>query len=234
MLSGQTIDVITDTGSIAMRDAKGGLSGTLSLSASVVRAVTASALKDISSATSLELISARLDQNDGIVKDGGSLAAGTIDVFAQDAFFIQNTGPSPFFPDRRGFTANSLLISNYGTNTDIAINGAIDGISGLITGTDTQHSVLLNGQAITPGGPFNPLSTINGCVIGRECQIPIDKIAPPEKIIDKLPEPPGVGAPDEALVLPIIQYGPTPLIDSPPLIDEPVTGLGNDDLWQQR
>jgi hypothetical protein len=35
------------------------------------------------------------------------------------------------------------------------------------------------------------------------------------------------------LVMPVILFGDMPLFDSPPLIDEPVTGVGNDDLWQQ-
>ena len=104
-------------------------------------------------------------------------------------------------------------------------------------GIDTQRSVLINGEPTGLGGPFNPRSTINGCLIGRECSISIINVAPSHPIIEELLKPPTVGGGGRlalSLAFPIVQYGSTPLIDSPPLIDEPVTGLGNDDLWQQR
>jgi hypothetical protein len=240
LLSGQIVDVISDTGTIALRTANETLSGRLYLSANSVRVVSAAALADIDSDLNLDQISARLDQNDGIIRDEGTISAGTINVFALSEFYVQNTGESTQFSARRGFTANSLLIDNEGTSIpdfDIAINGVINGELGPITGIDTQRSVLINGEPAGLGGPFNPRSTINGCLIGRECSISIINVAPSHPIIEELLKPPTVGGGGRlalSLAFPIVQYGSTPLIDSPPLIDEPVTGLGNDDLWQQR
>jgi hypothetical protein len=61
-------------------------------------------------------------------------------------------------------------------------------------------------------------------------------VTPILQIIGELFKPPtgGGGGLESSLAFPIVQYGSTPVIDSSPLIDEPVTGLGNDDLWQQR
>jgi len=98
--------------------------------------------------------------------------------------------------------------------------------------------VRINGQAAAAGGRFDALSTINGCVIGASCGI-----SPP-------PPPPGPEEPpitnptDDDLTRPIDHPSDTdvfsdtlftladnaPLI-TPPLVDEPITGVGNDDLW---
>jgi len=84
-----------------------------------------------------------------------------------------------------------------------------------------------------PGGTFNPLSTVNGCQVGRSCVVETVGIAPPYESLVPLTALVDPGA-EGRLALPVVQFGETPLLDSPPLIDEPVTGIGNDDLWSNR
>jgi len=104
-----------------------------------------------------------------------------------------------------------------------------------ITGLSTYASILVNGTAAAPGGAFNPLSTVNGCAAGLDCSVPPGVIAPPHGIIDDLAAVLTAGSGnDSRLNLPVVQFGETPLLNSPPLIDEPVTGVGNDDLWSKR
>lgn len=235
-LNANAIDVVGDAGQIAMLNANGGLSGQLKLQASTIRAASSAALADLDTLTSLSAISARLDKNDGTVRNGGFFQAGQITFNAASGLYIQNTGASTAYADRRGFTANAVALQTASGSTQIAINGVVVGATGaLVTGLDTQHALTLNGAALTYGGAFATGSTVNGCYIGIDCNLPPVTVTPPKDIIDILPEPPGSGgAALEKLDLPIVSFGEFPSFNSPPLIDEPVTGVGNDDLWQQQ
>jgi len=229
-LSGDTIDVVTDHGSIALNGSDGSLLGTLRLTANAVRVGTASALSDLSSLTTVSAASTRLDVNDGAVNQAGTIQAGSLFVSFGNQFFIQNSGAGTLFGMRRGFLVNSLSIFSESTSPQIAINGVIAGPP-VLTGSLTQHGIFINSALAAAGGRFDPLSTINGCVIGRDCAGPNVQIVPPRDTLNGL-----IGSFNPAgniLVMPVILFGDMPLFDSPPLIDEPVTGVGNDDLWQQ-
>jgi filamentous hemagglutinin family protein len=229
-LSGDTIDVVTDHGSIALNGSDGSLLGTLRLTANAVRVGTASALSDLSSLTTVSAASTRLDVNDGAVNQAGTIQAGSLFVSFGNQFFIQNSGAGTLFGMRRGFLVNSLSIFSESTSPQIAINGVIAGPP-VLTGSLAQHGIFINGALAAAGGRFDPLSTINGCVIGRDCAGPNVQIVPPRDTLNGL-----IGSFNPAgniLVMPVILFGDMPLFDSPPLIDEPVTGVGNDDLWQQ-
>ncbi len=82
--------------------------------------------------------------------------------------------------------------------------------------------------ALATPGSFAALSSINGCTIGRNCSITIN-FAPDKPGIDE-PLSPGPG--EGPSFLPLIEVVENDPFDSPPLIDEPITGIGNDDLWQ--
>lgn len=227
-LTGGTIDVITDTGGIALTGAGGALQGTLNLSADAIRVGTAAALSAISGLTDLAAISTRLDANDGVANQAGAVRSGALVVSFNTRFFVQNSGAGTQFDLRRGFAANSLAITTGSARAQIAINGLVGGLAGGLT----QRATRINGALAAAGGSFDPLSTINGCTIGRDCSTPPGQIVPPHDTIVGLVGP--LGPPSGLLVLPVIQFGDMPLFDSPPLIDEPVTGVGNDDLWEQR
>lgn len=228
-LTGGAIDVVTDTGSIVLRDAAEALSGTLRLTAPPIRVATGAALADLAALTTLSAVSARLDRNDGVLNDGGALQADTIAVrTGASTFLVQNSGADTTYAARRGFTARSLTIEGLtSAGSAFAINGVLIGADGqAITGLDTarQISVL---------GAYDPASTVNGCVFGQDCGVPRGLVAPPRDIIRELIRPVGTSA-RGLLDLPVVLFGEMPLFDSPPLIDEPVTGVGNDDLWRQR
>lgn len=228
-LTGGAIDVVTDTGSIVLRDAADALSGTLRLTAPTIRVATGAALADLDALTTLSAVSARLDRNDGVVNDGGALQADTIAVrTGASTFLVQNSGVDTSYASRRGFTARSLSIEGLtGAGSAFAVNGVIVGADGQpVTGLDTQRFISVQGT-------YDPASTVNGCVFGQDCGIPRGLIAPPRDIIRELVRPVGTGA-RGLLDLPLVLFGEQPLFDSPPLIDEPVTGVGNDDLWRPR
>ncbi len=238
LTAGQRIDVVTDTGSIVLRNGAGALTGTLLLTAPTARVAAPLALSELDGITALSAATARLAFNDGVVSDLGMLQANALAfTVAPTTLYIQNTGIDTAIPNRRGFTANSLSITGQGgTNPSFAINGVLLNQAGKpVTGLDTYSSIQVNGVAAARGGAFDPASTVNGCVIGIDCTVPTGTIAPPHETIKELVTVlrPGAGG-DALLNLPLVQYGETPLLNSPPLIDEPVTGVGNDDLWLRR
>ena len=238
LTAGQRIDVATDTGSIVLRNGAGALTGTLRMTAPTVRAATTSALNSLDGNTDLTAATIRLGLNDGIVSDAGKLQANALQFnVAATTLYIQNTGINSAVPNRRGFTANTLSITGLGAaNPSFAINGVLMGANGAqITGLGVAPLITVNGALAAVGGQFNAASTVNGCTVGGDCAVGLPAIAPPYETIEQLVtlQRPGGGA--EALLnLPLVQYGETPLLNSPPLIDEPVTGVGNDDLWLGR
>lgn len=235
--AGQHIDVVTDTGSVVLRNGSGALAGILRMSAPEVRVATAAALSALDSITSLPAASARLDSNEGAVNTAGAIQANALQFnVAASTLYIQNSGIDTQFANRRGFTANSLSINGLaGSQPSFAINGVLVGPDGeLLVGPATYDSIVVNGVPVALGGPFNPLSTVNGCAVGLDCSVPTGVIAPPHGTIEDLVKIFTTGSGDDTrLNLPIVQFGNTPLLNSPPLIDEPVTGVGNDDLWQK-
>ena len=223
------IDIIADTGSIVMRGSNGALSGKLELIADTVRVATSSTLSAIDAATSLAAITALLDQPATPASDGGYIQAGAIYVSVVDAFYVQNSGTTIAFPSRRGFSANSLSISTESKETFIAINGQLFNETGLaVTGLQTARDILVNGlEASTPLGIFNSLSSINGCAIGRNCQSNADTT--PSKDDNEGKVEPDETPPQVLALIAIEEFQTENLM---PMVDEPITGVGNDDLWQ--
>jgi hypothetical protein len=226
----------TDTGSISMFAGEGGgggnPTGTLELVADRVVAATGSVIDQLETLTSLDAITELLDQPGGDAEN--PLSAGTIDVEVTEGFYIQNSGASDEFADRRGFSAGALNIETESSSTQIAINGQILTQGGPVTGLDTVELVDINGEPAAAGGQFDPRSSINGCVIGTDCGfVPEPEPEPfePPSDDDLTPIDPLDPSPS-FIVAPLIELaGTDPLID-PPLVDEPITGVGNDDLWE--
>ncbi|MBH1998920.1 MAG: histidine kinase [Sphingomonadaceae bacterium] len=221
--AGQAMEVIVGVGSIDLRNDNNALGGVLTLASPTIYVATLAAIADLTAASSLELREQRLAQNDGVFSDEGALRAGTIRTDVTDGLFIQNTGLSTAFADRRGFTANNFVTTTQG-GAEIAVNGRLFLPTGAFaTGLETIPLVAIDGG-------YAAGSKINGCVIaaaaGCAVVIGVDSHDTLEGAIDPLVT--------LARVFPksLIQLREVAAEGYPPLIDEPVTGSGNEDMWE--
>ena len=223
------IELNTDTGSIALLNGAGNPLGRLAMTGNTIAVATAGVLGQVAAAPSFATINGLLDQPGG---NPQPLRAGTMTFTASQGLYIQNSGISALFRDRAGFTATSLAINTASANTQIAINGRILTAGGPVTGLNTQPLVTINGAPAAAGGQFDPRSTINGCLIGGTCAPPPGSGAPSDsELVGPLPS--DAGAPS-LVVAPMIELAATEPLITPPLVDEPITGVGNDDLWEPR
>lgn len=231
------LEVIGGQGSIDLRDGNNGLSGILSLSAPDIVAASSQAISDVAAATTIDARNARLGLNDGFTSEDGFLRAGAISLSASGGVYIQNSGTGDPFADRRGFTANSLTISTAGANTQIIVNGRLTDSStpgGFFTGLRTIPLLSINGSANGQTGLFALGSTVNGCSLSNpaSCNVDDSMTNSNKDAIDFVNDP----------FAPVRDIFPEAIVESrefevpgyPPLIDEPVTGAGNDDLWQDQ
>lgn len=207
-------------GLLSLTNSNGGYDGSIVIKASNFYALTDAAKADVAALTSLSAVDARLAKSDGMDIADGLIRTGTLDIttVASDVL-IQNTAPGTAFADRRGFTVNSLLIADSANTVQpIVINGVIDGETGL-------KAIPLAEITST----FDPGSTINGCLIANVASCREDKFEDPvqDKIVDQQTYDPLPGAIESTLI------DLTPDFDRQPdpLIDDPVTGAGNEDLW---
>tara|TARA_R100001244_G_scaffold39766_7_gene35893 strand:+ start:7505 stop:17986 length:10482 start_codon:yes stop_codon:yes gene_type:complete len=231
--AGQDMFVDAASGIIQMTDANGSFSGSgsLSINAASIFAMTSQALDDIAGLSAAD-IDNRLASNDGIDLPDGLIRADNVQIAVTDNLLIQNTANGTEFADRRGFNAGSLSIVGPSTgNTTIVINGIVSTATGLDTIPATNVSI-----------GFDPASTINGCVINN----PASCNPTPTPTPTPVPETPEIDDPVKDVIEEEVtpeRYEADPFASNPieikeneqlaedPLIDEPVTGAGNDDLW---
>jgi filamentous hemagglutinin family protein len=236
------IDVIAGSGSIAMRSASGVLQGLLELEAGTIAVADRATLDAIGTLTDFAAISAALDQPGLAGPEGGYLQAGTINLIAGDSIFIQNGGATTEYDDRRGFLANQLNIETSSSDPMIAINGVIATPAGNLVGLDTAQAVSINGIGAA-GLPNGVSVTINGCAAGTRCGVPpytfggqsnddlelvVRSDGAGQTAEDAQDGENGTNRPSEQL----IQLEDNEPLITPPMVDEPITGVGNDDLWQ--
>jgi filamentous hemagglutinin family protein len=224
------IDVVAGNGSIAMRNASGDLQGLLELEAGTIAVADQPTLDAIDTLSDFSAISSALDAPGAAGPEGGYLQAGTINLIVGDAVYIQNGGATTEYDDRRGFLANQLNIETESSNPAIAINGVIRTELGDLFGLETAGAVSVNG-AFAVDLPKTALVTINGCAPGGCGSAPEITFTGPssdelELVVTTADD--GKSGPTGQLVQ--VQQN-QPLI-TPPMVDEPITGVGNDDLWQ--
>jgi hypothetical protein len=232
------LEVIMGDGSIVLTGSGTELGGTLRLTSEDIIVATLSAIADVGAATSVSAINDRLALNDGITNDQGAIAAKGIDVTARNGFYVQNSGIAGVagrdYANRRGlsFGALGLNIASQNSGLRIVINGQHIGAAGPVTGLDAIALIAINGATGAITG-FDAGSTVNGCIIANvgACRIGPDNGGPPiqDRIIDEEEEENGEGT--AILVSPLITLRGIDPLAGEPLIDDPVTGAGNDDLW---
>lgn len=231
------ISLAAEAGLVTLKDSSGALAGTLRLEANQVHAMSAATRSEVAGLT-LNQAEQRLGTNDQVNNQGGYFQAGNIVVRIGRLLFVQNSGANGAdLGLRRGLTANSLTIfAGEGATPQIVLNGQVNGA----TGADLRNTVTLNGS-------FDPASTVNGCVIGAVCGV-VTEPPPPEPVFDPAPvlsssrdqvrSEEEEDEKEEALQAaqtrpdPIIQFLDVPSSRFDPLIEEPVTGAGNEDFWE--
>jgi hypothetical protein len=221
--SGVFLDAATGSIRLLEGDAR---AGTLAISGSGIAMVTRSALDDISQLTDTALITDRLGLNDGVTDGRTLVEADAIQLRSDREVYIQNTSLGTRLDDRRGLVANSLRIgSRDGSQLDIVINGIVNGQ----TGVDAI-------EQITFDEAFTDLSSVNGCVIASSntCnKLPFEIIELRdlvEEVLKTDPEDNALQVTDSFTKTTLIELNQIAPAGFEPLIDEPVTGTGNDDL----
>ncbi len=219
--------------------------GMLFLESEDVIVATADAIADVAAAADIDAIDERLGQNDGIVLDDGALFAGGMDVSVVGGFYVQNSGTGTRFAERRGLTfgALGLNVNVEGADSRIVINGVHLGPSGRVTGLDAIPLLSIDGFVIGSGPlsgsglAFDSGSTMNGCLIvsSTTCSfLEFESSFPVQDVIndeDEDEEQEGDDAEGMSLPTPLITMRDLDPLTGEPLLDDPVTGAGNDDLW---
>ena len=172
-----------------------------------------------------------LSASSDVVADADLTSSGALNVDAGGAFALGGTASGTTIAAHSGDIrlASGAQLGARGTTQDIVLTNGLLQNGTPVTGLDTAALVTINGRPATAAGQFGTLSTINACAIGADCN-PADVIGLPAD--DDLVPPVTAGDPaDGALSSPLIQLEENQPLISPPLVDEPITGVGNDDLW---
>ncbi|WP_404713038.1 hypothetical protein [Sphingomonas sp. MMS24-J13] len=244
IIAGPEIDVVTPTGAILMTDSGGTATGDLMLAAQRIIVASQSALTDLASISGTDARSSRLATNDGPVTDQGYLAANRLAFRIATILDVQNSGGTAP-EDRRGITAGAggidIGVTAPGT-PEIILNGrqlssaAFAGLIRVAAADGSFTPVLANG------------STVNGCLVSTGCNTTpstetlLGLILPQQDVIGMLDD--GSNGDDDkkskdgsaaksgaGINRPLITIVRANPYGFGSIIDEPVTGTPNDDLW---
>jgi hypothetical protein len=227
----QLLQIIAGQGSVAIRGSANALAGTLDLNSANIIAASASAITDIAGLATPAAINLRLGSNDGFVSDSGLLSADVVNLNGGDRVLVQNSGATVRYRDRRGISANAINVGLANPIGLIVINGQITSPTGFSTGLEAIPLLSINGTPSQTAAGYDPLSTINGCQIAgiSACRQQENPISVTEDDINQPLDPDQAG--DSEFPTALIELKDPETFGYPPLIDEPVTGSGNDDLW---
>lgn len=235
LVAGDALEVILGQGSVRLVNGADP-AGQLNLVSDDVIVATADAIADVGAATSTSAINTRLAQNDGVVLDEGALFARGIRAEVVGGFYVQNSGAGTDLAQRRGLTfgAGGLDVVTEGRSR-IVVNGVGLGPNGQVTGLDALQLLTIGGAAPVPGG-YDRGSTVNGCLISSPtvCAtvvFDIDSNFPVQDVIEEIDGDEESEGEGNMLPQPLITMREVDPLTGAPLLDDPVTGAGNDDLW---
>lgn len=232
------IEILLGQGSVRLSNATEAPGGRLRIEGHQIAVATPQAIADIASAPNLDAIEARLAQNDGILLDEGSLFARGIGFYGD--VYVQNSGGGTAYAQRRGLTfgAGGLDVSADDA-ARIVLNGVHLGPDGRVVGLDAIPLLTIRGGPANAAALyFDARSTFNGCLIANvpacigaangTAGFPIQNVIEEKDGIegDKSDEGDGITLPTALITL--RELNP---LTGEPLVDDPVTGAGNDDLW---
>ncbi|KTE49924.1 hypothetical protein ATE69_19190 [Sphingopyxis sp. H071] len=240
LFADEALEVILGQGTVRLLGANNAPGGQLNMASEDIIVATTAAIADVANASSMAAINTRLGQNDGVTIDEGALFARGIRFNVIGGVYVQNSGTGTDFGLRRGLTfgAGGLDVLTEGPSSRIVLNGVQLGASGQVTGLDTLQFLTVAGvPANTATGSYDPESTLNGCFISNvaSCttvRIDFDNNFPVQDVIE---DEVGDGSEDEgdgtSLPTALITMRDLDPLTGEPLLDDPVTGAGNDDLW---
>ncbi|MBJ7440773.1 MAG: hypothetical protein JHD35_17345 [Sphingopyxis sp.] len=235
LFADDALEVILGQGTVRLVNGSNA-AGQLNMVSDDIIVATIAAINDVGAATTTDAIEARLAQNDGIVLDEGSLFARGIRAEVIGGFYVQNSGAGTDFTSRRGLTfgAGGLDVLTEGSTSRIVVNGVQIGPNGQVTGLDTIPLLTIGGSVPSAGG-FDPRSTFNGCLIASAAScafIDIENNFPVQDVIEEEADADSDESDGNNLpVSPLITMRDLDPLSGEPLLDDPVTGAGNDDLW---
>ena len=240
-LTGDAIDLDYAHAALAVLDDARAATGRIVADGRLITSLSSSAAADIAGKTPDE-ITLRLGRAD-MVRTVGLLQTGALTLQGRGRILIQNSGSGTGIDDRRGLTVGALTINGATDGKTLVV---INGVIGTQTGADAARRVVVATSLF--GG-----SSVNGCVLaniaGCLAVVPPPPPPPPEPaplifapasilfgvsdlIKDQDDDEVEDGVADGKPEAPPID---THNIDDPagrPMIDDPVTGAGNEDLWQ--
>ena len=235
LIADDALEVILGQGTVRLVNGSNP-AGQLSMESDDIIVATPEAIAAVGAATTTDAINMRLAQNDGIILDEGALFARGIRAEA-NGFFVQNSGAGTDFAQRRGLTfgAGGLDVRTEGSSR-IVVNGVQLGPNGQVTGLDAVSLLTIAGGPPSGAtGSFDPRSTFNGCVIANPAactmvNFDFESGFPVQDVIEKETESDD-GTEGQSLPVPLITMRELDPLTGEPLLDDPVTGAGNDDLW---
>lgn len=202
-------------------------------------------LDSLSDGSSIQDRQRLVDRNNGPVRPAGYLEAENLRFAPGTGLYIQNTGLNNRNPDdRAGFTAGyggGVEIVANGRRPEVIINGRqARGDGGYYTGTSLIPRLTLTaGEGVNAtAADFADGSTVNGCLLnGGGCIFYDDEVEVEVEVEPPLFPPVqdvinfNLTANLPSLSEPLIELADFTSFALEPLIDDPVTGAGNDDLW---
>ena len=222
------IFIDADTATVRMQNASAAPTGIIGMSAARIIAASSANLAAIAG-LSFDGIEDLLGQAATTVRTDGYIFGSDITFSVDTLLAIQNSAAATGFADRRGIVADSLTIQPRSAAVPITPGIIVNGIVGGASGVDAVPLVTVPAQ-------FDPLSTVNGCLIANPAscvvtptgpQQPIDN--PLQDLIDDQVNPDSPLT--DGISSMVIDIRRDPDQQDDPLLDEPVTGAGNEDLW---
>lgn len=237
LFADNALEVILGQGTVRLLGANNAPGGQLNMASNDIIVATQAAINDIANATTTDAINTRLGQNDGIILDEGALFARGIRFTVDGGVYVQNSGTGTAFADRRGLTfgAGGLTVQTNGASR-IVINGVHLGPNGQVTGLDTIPLLTIAPSSSGTSGTFDPRSTLNGCLIvstGSCTAVTFDpgNFFPVQDVVEEETDSDGDSGDGTSLPTALITMRDLDPMTGEPLLDDPVTGAGNDDLW---
>ena len=236
LLGNRRVAVDTATGSVNLAGTSGVLAGQLILGGGSIYVGSRAVGEQLGNLTTVESKSTLLGTNDGVVNPAGFIQAGALVFNPGVGVYVQNSGPASSDPNARaGFTAGSggvTIRTDVGTSApEVVVNGRQQRSDGtFITGSDLIPAITFASasQTVIPNVALG--STVNSClIVASNCGVGADDVPPLQDVINTVFDP-------SAFLITLLQ---TPLIELAdfipfslePLIDDPVTGAGNEDFW---